>query len=83
MHNEITLNRKLIQTRGTITKLRINFKIALMFPEGERKEFIADFKKSWFIVSQILVRAIRNKIKTKPSLTPKPSLSRKCLMKQI
>lgn len=31
------------------------------------REFIADFKKSWFMVSQILVMVIKNKIKIRPS----------------
>lgn len=29
-------------------------------------EFMADFKRSWFTVSQILVSIIKNKIKNKP-----------------
>lgn len=70
MHSEIKLKKKLIQTLGINTNLKINFNTSLIFPAGETMEFIADFKKSWFIVSQILVMAISDRIKISPSLIP-------------
>ncbi len=67
MHKEIILNKKLTQTRGTLMSLKTNFIISVILAEGEVKEFIADFRKIWFIVSHTLVRAIRNKVKNRPS----------------
>ena len=46
IHNDTKLNKKLTQTLGINTSLKINLNISLMFPAGETREFIADFKKS-------------------------------------
>ena len=84
-HNEIRANKKLTQTLGVNTSLKIKFNISLIFPEGETREFIADFKKSWFTVSQMLVRAINGRIKNRPSLIPghAPSLTRSKKQKRL
>lgn len=69
MHKDMTLNEKLIHTRGTLINSTMNLKIFTMVMGLDSfKVFIADFKKSWFIVSQMLVRTIKKKIKAKPSL---------------
>lgn len=61
------LNRKLTHTRGSVINLIMNRITLKMFGGIDAlREFIADFKKSWFMVSQILVMTIKNKIKTKP-----------------
>ena len=68
MHKDNTLNRKLIHTRGTIISSIMNFIIFLtVIGLDNESEFIADFKKSWFMVSQALVRTIRKKINIRPS----------------
>ena len=67
MQSEITLNKRLIHTLGIKINLKINFAIPRIFPEGAVKELTADFRKSWFMVSQMLVKAIRNRVKNKPS----------------
>lgn len=83
MHKERMLNRQPIQTRGVKINLIINCTIFRKLKESDTaKEFIADFKKSWFIVSQALVRAMRNRIKNRPSFTGLPSFLC-CSAKQI
>lgn len=63
-----TLNKKLIHTRGIFINSTINLIIFLIVMGlVNSSKFIADFKKSWFMVSQILVMTIRKKIKIKPS----------------
>ena len=67
MHNDNTLNKKPIQTRGILTNLIMNCNIFKILAVSEiPKEFIADLRKSWFIVSQMLVRIIKYKIKINP-----------------
>jgi hypothetical protein len=68
MHKASTLNKKPIQMR----LIRINLKIKIIIfltvtGLDKTKEFMADFRKSWFIVSQILVSTIKNRIKNRPS----------------
>jgi hypothetical protein len=82
MHKEITLKRKLIQTLGIRINRIMNFNTALTLPLGETKELIADFRNNWFIVSQMLVRAIRDRIKTSSLFILKPALSLRRLKKQ-
>ena len=68
IHKDKTLNKKLIHTRGILINSIMNFIIfIILIGLANSSEFIADFKKSWFMVSQILVRAIRKKIKVRPS----------------
>jgi hypothetical protein len=74
IQSEIILNNKLIHILGIKISLRINFTIFRILPEGEVNEFIADFKKSWFTVSQILVKTIRNRVKITPSFIMKQPL---------
>lgn len=67
MHSDKILKAKLTHTRGIIINLIINCSILMIFAEMEAlREFIADFKKSWFMVSQILVRSIKSNIRNKP-----------------
>ncbi len=82
MHRDIILKTKLSHTRGIKTSLNTNFIIWNRFPEGEESEFTADFKKSWFMVSQALVKEIRNKVKKIPSFILKGLLSPLRLRKQ-
>lgn len=68
IHKDNTPNRKLIHTRGTIISSIMNFIIFLtVIGLDNEREFTADFKKSWFMVSQTLVRNIRKKINIMPS----------------
>lgn len=83
IHNEMVLNKKLNQTLGTAISLKINDAIDFIFPEGACKEFIADFKKSWFMVSHMLVKDMRNKINARLCFTPGTFLSLRRLKRQI
>jgi len=61
------LKIKLPHIRGTLINSIMNFIIFLTVMGLDKEiEFIADFRKIWFIVSQRLVRTIRKKIKGKP-----------------
>jgi hypothetical protein len=71
MHKDKRANKPPSQTFGITIILRINCNILKTFAESETlREFIEDFRQSWFIVSQILVRTIKNKIKNRPCFTP-------------
>ncbi len=78
IQSEVRLNKKLNHTRGIKMSLQINFKILVKLAEGEGRELIADFRKSWFTVSQALVKAIKNKVNRIPSFTIAPPLPPWC-----
>ena len=65
MHKEMALKIKPIQSLGIRIRPQINFKIRKILNEGGFNAPIVDFKKSWFIVSQRLVSAIKKRIKNK------------------
>lgn len=66
-HNDRMLKAKLNQTRGTVINLIINLNTLKIFGGTDAfREFIADFKKSWFMVSQRLVIKIKNKTGINP-----------------
>jgi hypothetical protein len=75
IQSEVMLKNRLIHTLGININFNINFAIFRILPDGEGNEFIADFKKSWFMVSQRLVKRIRNKVKTTPSFIIEQPLS--------
>lgn len=67
MHKDRALKENPIQILGILINLKMNCRIFLIFAVMEIfSEFMADFKKIWLTVSQRLVRAIKNKIKTIP-----------------
>lgn len=83
IHSDNTLKKKLIHTLGTLTRSIRNFIIFFTVIGLDREsEFIADFKKSWFTVSQILVMTIKKKIKNKPSFISDYPASLCCSWKQ-
>jgi hypothetical protein len=70
IHSEIRLKTKLNHTRGILKSCATNFAIFTTFaPKETCRELIADFKKSWLTVSQILVKTIKKKMNKKPGLS--------------
>ena len=66
---QVTLQGQILTIDNTYTKSRKIITKAILNDGTKFKESIVDFKNNWFIVSQMLITTIQNKITNSPSLT--------------